>query len=161
MFLTLNPIKLKAPFIYVNKEENSSKSLVVLRRGHCIQIGTSNNMRTYAIVHHTQLLLFQTTAFLETDFIRGHSRNWRRNDTKANLFRIQKRFPVSSAVACSDPTETLKFDSRGSAKIDLQGARRRTLMYKISAGYAEGMSWLLERHERNERPRTRRHADPL
>jgi len=59
---------------------------------------------------------------------------------RANLFRIQKRFPVSSAVACSDPTEALKFDSRGSAKIDLQGARRHALMYKISAGYAGSTS---------------------
>lgn len=59
---------------------------------------------------------------------------------KANLFRIQKRFPVSSAVSRFDPTETLKFDSRGSAKIDLQGARRHTLMYKISAGNMGSMS---------------------
>lgn len=70
-----------------------------------------------------------------------------------NLFRIQKRFPVPFAVrARSDPAETLKFDSGDSAKIDLQGARRRALMYKISAGRAE---------KGRARPRTRRQASSL
>lgn len=65
---------------------------------------------------------------------------------------IDESFSYSKAFLCPVysryfyPRETLKFDSRDSSKIDLQGGRRLALMYKISAGSVwmdADMSWPL------------------
>jgi len=96
----------------------------------------------------------------ETDFIKEHILvTGSKTRYEGGPVSYSKAFPC---FVCGrfDPTETLKFDSRGSGKIDLQGARRHTLMYKISAGNMGSMSREVG-HEGTRNRGYRRHVDRI